>query len=99
MAASSSFGFTTPLIAPIADAPQIENPVAIRSGWWPGRRNSRPIQNVPTNLSSTMATVVTIVTQPRSAMSPRLSLSPSSTTPTRIRRLALSGQPGRERVR
>ena len=58
MAVSSSFDLTTPLIAPIADAPQIENPVATSSGWCPGSRNSRPSQNVPANVTSTMATVV-----------------------------------------
>lgn len=84
VAVSSSLALTTPLIAPIAEAPQIENPVAISSGWWPGSRSARPSPIVPTKVSTTITTIIAIDTQPRPRMSTRLSFSPSSTTPRRM---------------
>ena len=84
-------------IAPIADAPQIENPAASRSGSLPGNPARRPSVRVKAKVSSTISTTSSTVSQPSSAISPRLSLRPSKTIPTRISRRAASVRPGRSR--
>ena len=98
-ACSSSFARTVAAIAPIAEAPQIANPLATSTGWCPGRPSARPRPIVPTNVSTTTATVVTIVTQPSPAMSTRLSFRPSSTMPMRSSRRDGDRSPGASAAR
>ena len=94
VAVSLSLAFTTPLMAPIADAPQMAKPVAISSGWWPGRRSRRPSQSVMPKVRSTTAATEVMVTQPRPAISTRLRFRPSSTIPRRMKRFAATDNPG-----
>ncbi|CAH0327764.1 hypothetical protein SRABI128_06439 [Microbacterium sp. Bi128] len=85
----------TAAIAPIADAPQMANPVATSSATRGGSRKSLLIPYVPAKAASTTAVTSRSAAQPRPSTSPRLTFRPSSTIPARMRCLPAKSSPGR----
>src|SRR5439155_22952122 len=82
---SSSSASTTFLIAAIADAPQIANPVAVRNDSGPLTPSRKPSHRVPKNVATTTAMTTARRSQPNARTSPAASWNPSRTTPTRRR--------------
>ena len=85
----------TAAIAPIADAPQMANPVATSSDTRGGSRKSLLIPYVPAKAASTTAVISSSAAQPRPSTSPRLTFRPRTTIPARIRCLPAKSSPGR----
>jgi hypothetical protein len=70
-------------IAAIADAPQIENPVATSRPSPLDTPTSRASASVPAKLTKTVTTTASTVPQPKRVTSCTLNCKPSSTTPMR----------------
>ena len=94
LATSCSSCSRTPFIAATAEAPQIENPVAISNDSPSPTPSTRPNQRVTTNVTTTATTASTSTSYPSASTSLNTSFSPSSTMPRRSRRRPASFRPG-----